>query len=119
MKLEPCGPAVRRLTVLIASTLLLMTASQSLFAADCDCGCSRYAQLLLSLNEVGNREQDQFLEHCAGACAIAWANCEARHAHDDSWPPLASETDSEASELADDERPVARSGEYEDTIYLP
>lgn len=118
MKSEPSGPAARRLITMIASVLVLITSANVLATDACDCGCSRYAQLLVA-TATGLSAPDTFVERCGGACAIAWTRCEALNEYDVSQMPVVIDSEPESelapdarpSEPVDDDRPVVRSDE--------
>jgi len=63
----------RWLALLTLSSFL--TTAPSLARSACDCACERYSRLIAA-TEARNPAQNDYLEACGGACAIAWTQCD-------------------------------------------
>ena len=122
MKRLPHRPDASRLIAISLLALLVFTLMGKASANSCDCGCPRYASLIDSLPELSTQTQ-YFLNRCGGACANAWAHCEAVREQEGEWPSLAEdERDSEKQDQAESVNgnpALAQPDDPTAPIYLP
>ncbi|TVQ28998.1 MAG: hypothetical protein EA370_15880 [Wenzhouxiangella sp.] len=118
MKPLPFQLDAYRITALVSIALLLLALSDQARSQSCDCSCTRYAQLLESLPELSG-QTNQFLDSCAGACAIAWTSCEAAHERDGSWQALVTEQETEQLDSSEEGHSLVKSEDPPDSFYLP
>ncbi|MEE4329841.1 MAG: hypothetical protein V2J10_03170 [Wenzhouxiangella sp.] len=65
----------RWLAMLTLTLGSVLTTLPSLARSACDCACEGYARLIQA-TEALNPTQDEYLDRCGGACAIAWTRCD-------------------------------------------